>query len=73
MPMKTVPVNEPVLDGKEKSREHQASPEGAPLRASILEGKSFMELCELGLALTWPVSLAALLGATVITVILLWR
>jgi hypothetical protein len=32
-----------------------------------------MELCELGLALTWPVALAALLGSGVIAILLLRR
>lgn len=62
----------PVLDGamKPAAAEEEAKPAG-PLNA--LQGKSFWELCELGLALTWPVALAALLGAGVIAVLLLRR
>jgi len=61
----------PVLDGAMKME-----PEKKPAQAGVLggmEGKSFMELCRLGLALSWPVALAALLGAAVITFVLLSR
>jgi hypothetical protein len=60
----------PLLDGAMKAAPEEQSGSGSPLMKS-LEGKSFAELCQFGLALTWPVALAALLGATVITVVLL--
>lgn len=64
----------PVLDGKPAdtpAREAVPSRLASPL--SVLEGKSFLELCELGLALTWPVALAALLAGTAVAIILLQR
>lgn len=60
----------PILDGALKAQEQEASNASSPLMRS-LEGKSFAELCQYGLALTWPVALAALLGASVITIVLL--
>jgi hypothetical protein len=62
----------PKLDGALKEPEPE-KPQPAQGFAGILEGKSFLELCRLGLALSWPVALAALLGATVITVVLFQR
>jgi hypothetical protein len=54
----------PVLDGALKpAEEKQEQPAGV---LSALERKSFVELCRFGLALSWPVALAALLGAGVI-------
>jgi hypothetical protein len=63
----------PVLDGAMKTPKDgkEQSPSGGGLAA--LHGKGFWELCELGLALTWPVALAALLGSTVIAVLLFRR
>jgi DNA repair exonuclease SbcCD ATPase subunit len=68
-------LNWPMLDGAggtggiRGTHEQQAA---APKSFfSELESKSFLELCHIGLALSWPVALAGLLGATVITVILL--
>lgn len=62
----------PVLDGalKENSSAPNQPMHGQAGVASILEGKSFLELCQLGLALTWPVALAALLAGTVVAVLL---
>jgi hypothetical protein len=40
---------------------------------SPLDGKSFSELCRLGLALNWPVALVSLVSAVVIIVLLLKR
>jgi hypothetical protein len=62
----------PVLDGALKP-ETNGQPEAGKGALGALEGKTFIELCELGLALTWPVALAALLGATVIAILLLRR
>jgi len=39
--------------------------------ADLFEGRSFMELCQLGLALSWPVALAALLGTAIVATLLL--
>jgi hypothetical protein len=61
----------PVLDGAMKMEQDKQPGSSGALGA--LEGKSFLQLCQLGLALSWPVALAALLGATVITVVLLGR
>ena len=65
----------PVLDGKagEPAREGQPGGRTAAGLGLALEGRSFMELCHLGLALTWPVALAALLAGTAVAVILLTR
>lgn len=62
----------PVLDGALKAQP-EAQPDSIPGGLSALQGKSFYELCELGLALTWPVALAALLGSGVIAILLLRR
>ena len=61
----------PVLDGALKT-EQEIAEQGAGTFAG-LERKSFVELCRLGLALSWPVAVAILAGATVITVVLLSR
>ena len=59
----------PLLDGALKAPEQEARQAQHPL--SFLEGKSFWELCQLGLVLTWPVALAAMLGVSALIVILL--
>jgi hypothetical protein len=61
----------PVLDGAIKSEQEKADREFGALGA--LEQKSFVELCRVGLALSWPVAAAVLLGVAVITVVLLSR
>lgn len=63
----------PVLDGAQKAPGEIPKQNRAPLSAlaPALEGKAFLELCQLGLALTWPVALAALLAGTAVAVILL--
>lgn len=61
----------PLLDGAFKPAPEEEGEQR--VEKSWLEGKSFLELCELGLALTWPVALAALLGGTIITIMLLSR
>ena len=58
----------PMLDGALEEAPRPEEQRGGAL--SALEGKSFSELCQLGLALTWPVALAGILGATVVTVLL---
>jgi hypothetical protein len=60
----------PVLDGAMKmSAKEETQAKSAAFGS--LQGKSFIELCQLGLALTWPVAVAALLGAGVIAILLL--
>jgi hypothetical protein len=61
----------PVLDGALKTEQENSDPGAGPF--SALERKSFGELCRLGLALSWPVAVAILAGAAVITVVLLSR
>jgi len=62
----------PVLDGAMKMpAKEEAEAKSGPF--GVLQGKSFVELCQLGLALTWPVALAALFGAGVIAILLLRR
>jgi hypothetical protein len=41
--------------------------------AGFAQGKSFAELCKLGLALTWPVAAVALIGVVAIVAVLLLR
>lgn len=66
----------PALDG---AQPNAAPAGGAPAgRASAgaafsLEGKSFLDLCQLGVALTWPVALAVLLAGAGVAVLLLQR
>src|SRR5687768_12035136 len=58
----------PVLDGALKAANEKAPEPGL---MGALEQKSFLDLCRLGLALSWPVAVAALVGAGVITAVLL--
>ena len=58
----------PVLDGAMKPT---AENEADKSVLGALERKSFLDLCRLGLALSWPVAVAALAGAGVITAVLL--
>ena len=60
----------PVLDGALKPA---ADAQKSPGLAGALEQKSFPDLCKLGLALSWPVAVATLLGAGIITAVLLSR
>ena len=62
----------PALDGalEDPVRESKQGVGGA---RSILDGKSFLELCRIGLALTWPVALAAMLAGAAVASILLQR
>jgi hypothetical protein len=59
----------PVLSGEATTR---TTPSGvAPASEPLLAPKSFGELCKLGLALTWPLALVALLALGVMVAILL--
>jgi hypothetical protein len=60
----------PILDGALKPAVEEEKTAGF---AGALEQKSFLDLCKLGLALSWPVAVATLLGAGVITAVLLSR
>ena len=60
----------PVLDGAMKAATEKDESPGV---LGALERKSFLELCRLGLALSWPVAAAALVGAGVVTAVLLSR
>lgn len=60
----------PVLDGALKVEPEKGQPSNF---TAALEQKSFADLCKLGLALSWPVAAAALVGAGVITAVLLSR
>lgn len=55
----------PLLDGEAADR---ATPMNGPLSAPGLQGRSFVDLCRLGLALTWPVALVGLLGVILLLV-----
>ena len=60
----------PVLSGQ--GPEGGASPaETAGPRSSLLAGQSFGELCRMGLALTWPLAVVALLALVVLLAVLL--
>jgi hypothetical protein len=61
----------PVLDGALKAPEPEN--EDKTGITSFLKGKSFWEICQIGLVLTWPLVLAALTGVIAISVILLMR
>lgn len=57
----------PVLTNQLKET---AAPEPSPAPASVLAEKSFGQLCKLGLALTWPLAVAALLALGVLVALL---
>jgi hypothetical protein len=61
----------PVLDGAQAAAPENESAQRPAGFLAELQSRSFVDLCQLGLALTWPVALAGLLGAAVITVVLL--
>jgi predicted nuclease with TOPRIM domain len=61
----------PLLSGQ--SQEPNAAPAAEPLALSPLGAKSFAELCRLGLALTWPLVVVALLTLGALVVLLLRR
>ncbi|MDB6125411.1 MAG: hypothetical protein JWQ71_4404 [Pedosphaera sp.] len=58
-----------VLSGKSPETEDQSANRKNPLRA--MAELSFGELCKLGLALTWPVALAALAGVIILGAMLM--
>jgi hypothetical protein len=59
----------PVLDGALAP----APPAGKSAASSPLADKTFTELCKLGLALSWPVAVATLIGTGIIAIILFQR
>jgi len=61
----------PVLSGQ--SKEANAAPPADPLAPSPFGAKSFAGLCRLGLALTWPLVVVALLALGVLVALLLRR
>jgi hypothetical protein len=50
-----------------------AAAEQAPPAETLLERRSFFQLCKLGLALTWPVAATVLAALAVLLVILFGR
>jgi hypothetical protein len=61
-----------ILSGKPQDIDAQSPKEGN-LTQAMLTGRSFGELCKLGLALTWPLAVVALLALLVFGAILLRR
>ena len=59
----------PVLSGQIKDA--TAAPDGVKSAPSPFAAKTFAELCRLGLALTWPLALVALLALGVLVALLL--
>lgn len=62
----------PILSGATAPDQDQSTSE-ADAAPALLASRNFGELCRVGLALTWPVALAALLGATALILLLLRR
>lgn len=62
----------PVLDGALKPLDEVAAQDKGPL-ASLVEGRTFWEICRVGLVLSWPVAAALLLGMLGIMIVLLAR
>jgi chromosome segregation ATPase len=50
----------------EKTEKNEAKP-------GLVEGRSFLELCKIGLALNWPTAAVSLAGFILIATLLLWR
>lgn len=61
----------PVLDGALKTPEEQIAAK-SPI-AALVEGKTFWEICQIGLIFSWPVASALLLGTLGIVLVLLLR
>lgn len=57
----------PILSGRNGEEEAKASPE----QNSIFERRSFFDLCKMGLALTWPLAVVALIAVGAFVFILL--
>ena len=65
-------VKLPVLSGEKPGI--QTGPQGSGDRSTVsgfAEGKGFFQLCKLGLALTWPLAVVALLATIILTIILI--
>jgi hypothetical protein len=62
----------PILSGATVPEQAQSASE-AHAAPALLASRKFGELCRVGLALTWPVTLAALLGAAALILLLLRR
>ena len=62
----------PVLSGTAQDGGPVAA-EKAPAAETVLEHRSFFQLCKLGLALTWPVAAAVLTVLAVLLVVLFGR
>lgn len=56
----------PFLSGEEAAEGREI----APAETSVFSGKSFFQLCKLGLAMTWPLALVAVVALVVFLVIL---
>lgn len=61
----------PVLNGEPGGPAGPAAPPGPAGIGGLLAGRSFSEVCRLGLALTWPLAAVALLALIVLTLVLL--
>jgi len=61
----------PVLGEPEADPRPAGTPASAPV--SLFEGRSFAELCKLGLALTWPLAAVALLALVAVIFVLAYR
>jgi hypothetical protein len=61
----------PVLNGEPGAPAGPAAPPSPAAFGGWLAGRSFREVCKLGLALTWPLAAVALLALMVLTVVLL--
>lgn len=62
----------PVLSGAPAKAGEAAAP-GRESPESVLAGRSFGELCKLGLAMTWPLAAVALLAVIVLVILLVRR
>jgi len=62
----------PVLSGPTTTGAPVAA-EKSPAPEAVLEHRSFLQLCQLGLALTWPVAAAVLAALAVVLVVLFGR
>jgi hypothetical protein len=72
MEWNTARLKFPVLSGQ-SSNGTPAAAEQTPPAETLLEHRSFFQLCKLGLALTWPVAATVLAALAVLLVILFGR